>query len=399
MSATTGSDASSTTRRPAGRNRVEPVGALRPGIGGRPGDDPATVGALRPSVAARSGSGNGAGDPCHNGNGNGPGAGDPSGGRPAGGAVAGASPPWLWHAPLVVVGAAAAGGTAVARGTGGVAAAPAVAAGLRGISYAGLVLAAGGLAFAMLAWRDGLRVRRLATLVWSGWLAVVGATVLLLALRDGTGSATPGGDRIVTALSHRLGLLLVGVVWMSAALTGRAAPRAVGLALGLALAGTWVYAGPVAPGWITVVVTVAHIAAACVWAGGLAVLAAVMLPRGPDRHLTGALAAFSRLATGAVAVLAVSGAFHGWSRAGSIGDLFTTGYGQAFWLKVAAVAAMLVVGNGNRLYVARHVTDRPAPDEGPLPLHMLGMFLGAEIAFGILVVVVTGILVGAPVDS
>lgn len=400
MSATTGSDASSTTRRPAGRKRVEPVGALRPGIGGRPGDDPATVGALRPSVATQSGSGNGTGDPSHNGNGNGPGAGDPSGGRPAGGAVAGASPPWLWHAPLVVVGAAAAaGGTAVARGTGGVAAAPAVAAGLRGISYAGLVLAAGGLAFAMLAWRDGLRVRRLATLVWSGWLAVVGATVLLLALRDGTGSATPGGDRIVTALSHRLGLLLVGVVWMSAALTGRAAPRAVGLALGLALAGTWVYAGPVAPGWITVVVTVAHIAAACVWAGGLAVLAAVMLPRGPDRHLTGALAAFSRLATGAVAVLAVSGAFHGWSRAGSIGDLFTTGYGQAFWLKVAAVAAMLVVGNGNRLYVARHVTDRPAPDEGPLPLHMLGMFLGAEIAFGILVVVVTGILVGAPVDS
>ena len=86
-------------------------------------------------------------------------------------------------------------------------------------------------------------------------------------------------------------------------------------------------------------------------------------------------------------------------RAGSIGDLFTTGYGQAFWLKVAAVAAMLVVGNGNRLYVARHVTDRPASDEAPPPLHMLGLYLGAEIAFGILVVVVTGILVGAPVNA
>jgi hypothetical protein len=30
---------------------------------------------------------------------------------------------------------------------------------------------------------------------------------------------------------------------------------------------------------------------------------------------------------------------------------------------------------------------------------MLGLFLGAEIAFGILVVVVTGILVGAPVNA
>jgi copper transport protein len=400
MSATTGSDASNTTRRAAGRKRVEAVGALRPGIGGRPGDDPATVGALRPSLAARSGTGAGTGNRSDDHNGDGGDAGHPSGGRPAGGAVAGASPPWLWHAPLVVLGAAvAAGGSAVARGTGGIVVAPAVAAGVRGISYAGLVLAAGGLAFAMLAWRDGLRVRRLATLVWSGWLTVVAATVLLLALRDGTGSAAPGGDRIVTALSLRLGLLLVGVVWMSAALTGRAAPRAVGLALGLALACTWVYAGPAAPGWPTVVVTVAHIAAACTWAGGLAVLAAVMLPRGSDRHLTGALAAFTRLATGAVAVLAVSGAFHGWSRAGSIGDLFTTGYGQAFWLKVAAVAAMLVVGNGNRLYVARHVTDRPASDEVPPPLHMLGLYLGAEIAFGVLVVVVTGILVGAPVNA
>jgi copper transport protein len=400
MSATTGSDASNTTRRAVGRKRAEAVGALRPGIGGRPGDDPATVGALRPSLAARSGTGAGTGNRFDDHNGDGGDAGHPSGGRPAGGAVAGASPPWLWHAPLVVLGAAtAAGGSAVARGTGGIMVAPAVAAGVRGISYAGLVLAAGGLAFAMLAWRDGLRVRRLATLVWSGWLTVVAATVLLLALRDGTGSATPGGDRIVTALSLRLGLLLVGVVWMSAALTGRPAPRAVGLALGLALACTWVYAGPAAPGWLTVVVTVPHIAAACIWAGGLAVLAAVLLPRGSDPHLTRALAAFTRLATGAVAVLAVSGAFHGWSRAGSIGDLFTTGYGQAFWLKVAAVAAMLVVGNGNRLYVARHVTDRPASDEAPPPLHMLGMYLGAEIAFGILVVVVTGILVGAPVNA
>jgi hypothetical protein len=63
------------------------------------------------------------------------------------------------------------------------------------------------------------------------------------------------------------------------------------------------------------------------------------------------------------------------------------------------VAAMLVGGNGNRLYVARHIMDRPASDEAPPPLHMLGLYLGAEIAFGLLVVVVTGILVGAPVNA
>ena len=86
--------------------------------------------------------------------------------------------PWLRQAPLVLIGAAlAAIGGAVARGTDGIAAAPAVVAGLRAVSYVGLVLAAGSLAFAALAWPEGLRARRLAVAVWSGWLVTVLATV------------------------------------------------------------------------------------------------------------------------------------------------------------------------------------------------------------------------------
>ena len=111
------------------------------------------------------------------------------------------------------------------------------------------------------------------------------------------------------------------------------------------------------------------------------------------------LSSFSRLATVCVATLAVSGAFHGWRRAGSLGDLFTTGSPHAFWLKLAAVAAMLVVANGNRLYVLRHVESRPRAADAAPPLHVFGLFLGAEIAFGAVVMVLTGILVGAPVDG
>jgi copper transport protein len=308
--------------------------------------------------------------------------------------------PWLWQAPLVLLGTSAAAiGAAVARGTDGVSAGPAVVAGMRGVSYVGLVLAAGSLAFALLAWPEGLRSRRLATTVWTGWLVTVLATVAQMVVRDGSGVPLADGDRVVTALGVRLAVLLAGVVWVSAALTGRAAPRAVGLALAAVLAGTWVYAGPAAPGWITVVVTVAHISAACVWAGGLLVLAVVLLPRGSSGPLERPLSSFSRLATGCVVVLAVSGTFHGWSRAGSFGDLFTTGYGHAFWLKLAAVVAMLAVANGNRLYVLRHVETRPRSADTPPPLHLLGLFLGAEIAFGVVVMVVTGILVGAPVDG
>jgi copper transport protein len=364
------------------------VGALRPGLADRPdaGDDPSSVGALRPSVRPRSAETS-----------------DPDAAARRDTAPAEAPTPaaahegWLWQAPLVLLGAAAvATGAAVARGTGGIGAGPVVVAGVRGVSYAGLVLVAGTLAFAALAWPDGLRARRLASTVWVGWLIVVLATVAQLLLRDGSGAPLPGGDRVETALTVRIGVLLVGVVWISAALRGRAAPRVVGLALALVLAGSWVYAGPAAPGWLTVAVTVTHIGAACVWAGGLAVLAVVLLPRGSPAALDRPLARFSRIATVCVAVLAVSGAFHGWGRAGSLGDLFTTGYGHTFWLKLGAVTAMLVVANGNRLYVLRHVEARPRAGGAP-PLHLFGLFLGAEIAFGVVVMVLTGILVGAPV--
>jgi putative copper export protein len=371
------------------------VGALRPGLAGRSGgggDDPSTVGALRPSLRPRAADG-ASPDEATEGDEGSPRAESPA--RPPASREG-----WLRPAPLVLLGTAVvATGAAVARGTGGIAAAPAVVASVRGVSYAGLVLVAGSLAFTAVVWPEGLRARRLASTVWVGWLTVLLATVAQLLLRDGSGTPLPDGGRVVTALGVRIGVLLAGVVWVSAALRARTAPRIVGLALALVLAGTWVYAGPAAPGWLTVVVTLAHILAACVWAGGLVVLAVVLLPRGSIAALEPPLSSFSRVATVCVAVLALSGALHGWSRAGSLGDLFTTGYGHAFWLKVAAVTAMLLVANGNRLYVLRHVESRAPATGAPPPLHILGLFLGAEIAFGVVVMVLTGILVGAPVDG
>jgi putative copper export protein len=310
---------------------------------------------------------------------------------------------------------------AVARGTAGDAVVtPAVTAAVRAASYLGLVMAAGSTAFVTVVWPRGRGDRRLAMMVWFGWLTIGAATVLQLAVHEGAGLLVPGGDRIAKALALRLGVLLLGVAWTSAGVRGRPASRFAGLALFVALTSTWVYAGPVAPSVTTVVVTVVHIAAACLWTGGLAVLAVVLLPLGRTPALARVLGRFSRLATVCVAVLAVSGTLHAVSRAGTAGGLFTTPYGYAFWLKVAAVGVMLLVANGNRHYVLRHIrkahmsVNLPAAvgatrhgsngDDladrgraGAPPLQMLGLFLGAEIAFGLLVMVLTGVLVGSPV--
>ena len=199
------------------------MGALRPGLADRPdgGDDPSSVGALRPGLRPRS-----------------EGASSPDAATPPDEAASPGEAPvrtlepregWLWQAPLVLLGAAVVAiGAAVARGTGGIAANPAVVAGVRGVSYAGLVLVAGTLVFAALAWPEGLRARRLASTVWVGWLTVLLATVAQLLLRDGSGAPLPDGGRVETALGVRIGVLLAGVVWVSAALRGRAAPKVVG---------------------------------------------------------------------------------------------------------------------------------------------------------------------------
>ncbi|HET6665463.1 MAG TPA: CopD family protein [Acidimicrobiales bacterium] len=311
---------------------------------------------------------------------------------------------------------------AIARSTAGDAVVtPVVTACVRAASYVGLVMAVGSTAFVTLVWPRGRGDRRLAMMVWFGWLTIGAATVLQLALHEGAGVLAPGGDRIAKALALRLGVLLAGVAWTSAAMRGRPTSRVAGLALLVALTSTWIYAGPVAPGVGTAMVTVVHIAAACLWAGGLAVLAVVLMPLGRTAALARVLARFSRLATVCVAVLAVSGTLHAVSRTGSAGNLFTTRYGYVFWLKVAAVGVMLLVANGNRHYVLRHIRKaRPSPirpaavganrhaangggtadaqRDGAPPLQMLGLFLGAEIAFGLLVMVLTAVLVGAPVS-
>ncbi|HKA83096.1 MAG TPA: CopD family protein [Acidimicrobiales bacterium] len=296
---------------------------------------------------------------------------------------------------------------------------PAVAAAVRAASYLGLVMAVGSTAFVTLVWPRGRGDRRMAMMVWFGWLTIGAATVLQLALHEGADLVVPGGDRIATALALRLGLLLAGLAWTSSAMRGRPASRAVGLAVFVALTSTWVYAGPVAPGVATATLTVVHVAAACLWTGGLAVLAVVLMPLGRTPALARVLARFSRLATACVAVLAVSGTLHAVARTGSVSELFTTPYGYAFWFKVAGVGAMLLVANGNRHYVLRHVRRaRPGPTRpaavganrhgvngggsseldrlGAPPLQMLALFLGAEIAFGLLVIVLTGVLVGSP---
>ncbi|CAM00019.1 copper resistance D family protein [Saccharopolyspora erythraea] len=90
-----------------------------------------------------------------------------------------------------------------------------------------------------------------------------------------------------------------------------------------------------------------HVVAAALWAGGLAALLFFVAPR--RGLLAVALPRFSKLATAALATVAVTGAFNGLMQLAitpgvGLAGLLTTGYGQLVLLKTACLVAVALLG-------------------------------------------------------
>ncbi len=87
---------------------------------------------------------------------------------------------------------------------------------------------------------------------------------------------------------------------------------------------------------------VAHVVAAAIWVGGLAVLLFHAIKR--DIPLRRALERFSPLALIAIVLLALSGLSNAYTRLNSFDELFTNGYGQIILVKVALILALGLLG-------------------------------------------------------
>jgi len=123
-------------------------------------------------------------------------------------------------------------------------------------------------------------------------------------------------------------------------------------------------------------VHVAHVLAAGVWLGSLAVVVAIS-----DRQ-TGAviLRRFAAVALPGAAIAVAAGLTATWLCVGNISGLWQTGYGRVLVLKAALVGGVGVCGytNWQRL--------RKQPESGASPV------IGIEVALAIVVVIVTGYL-------
>ncbi len=251
---------------------------------------------------------------------------------------------------------------------------------LRAIGFAGIALAVGVPVLALLCWPAAWGSPRLRRLAVGGALAVVVTAVLTFLLQgpyaagSGVGTAFEGSLLSATA-SSRTGWALLARVALASALAAALAPawRSGSAPERPALAGAAVFATglvvataatghPVAGSWplLAVAVAAVHVAAMAVWLGGLAGLLVGLVRPGPDAaDVAEAMPRFSRIAFGAVAALVVSGIVQAVREVGSPTALLDTTYGGVLLAKVALVLVVLGAAGVSRVWVQQRLGVRP----------------------------------------
>ena len=138
-----------------------------------------------------------------------------------------------------------------------------------------------------------------------------------------------------------------------------------------------------------------HVAAAGVWAGGLAFLALLLVEAGGDRWSLArtAVPRFSTLAVASVVALVGTGIVSGFLEIRSWSGLWETTYGRLLLVKVAILVPLLALGAfNNRVSVPRLRAATP----GPPARRAFARTVGAELALLLVIVGVTTALVAEP---
>jgi copper transport protein len=238
---------------------------------------------------------------------------------------------------------------------------------VRWLGYLGLVLLCGAILVLALWWPPRLDNTGIVRIIWiaAGMVAVATAGELAVQVPNVAGGfAAVGGADIISVLASpygqahllRLALLVAAVILVRPLIRHRSwgFERVLLAALGSIAIDTWSVAGhPYASAQpaVTIVADMVHVAAMCVWLGGLVMLAIFVLPRADAAELARIVPAWSRWAATAVVALVVSGAVQAVVEVGSWSAVVGTSYGRLVLLKVVLLAGVLVVAAFSRRLV------------------------------------------------
>jgi copper transport protein len=276
----------------------------------------------------------------------------------------------------------------------------------RFFAFALLLLVVGGavaLAYPLRSASERLR-RRLQILIgiWAALLCLVALAGIVLQSADaggfGLGEALRR-DSVSSVLDTRFGkvwlaeaLLTGGVALIALVGTSEVVLAAVAVPL---LAAPSLAGHASVSGGLALVADVAHVTAAAIWTGGLALVVVALLGAGADRwRLAGrAVPRFSRLAVVSVAVLIVAGTLNAYEQVGAWRGFWDTTYGLVLLAKIVLVLPVLALGAfNNRFAVPRLRSDVASAGEKRRFLRMVG----AELALVVAVLALTSVLVAEP---
>lgn len=274
----------------------------------------------------------------------------------------------------------------------------------RAFAFGSMLLLIGGLAFLVLVWPEGRTHAGARRAVWLALAVLSVASIANIALQGayaaGVGLAKAVdpdvvGDVVSARFGQvylvRLGLLVIAALLVRMFFGGEPPSwwRWVAGAVGVGIVATPGFAGHAAIGSnkpFALIADVAHVGAASLWLGGLAMLTLLVLPRRTD-DLKATVRRYSEVAFWSVVVLVCTGVFQGWRQVGTLDALKTTPYGKLLIVKTALVAAMLGFA-----WLSRRATHAKwSPDTAG----RVRMTVGIETGVAVAVLVVTSLLVNA----
>ena len=247
----------------------------------------------------------------------------------------------------------------------------------------------------------GTRAQRVAR------VGLFGAALILVTALARLGMQLAAVRDPFTGTGPGMGVILSGTTWGKAwlvqvvlALVALAAfaRRRWGLALiaALGLAFTPAFSGHAIGSsrwpWFAVLLDGLHTLAAALWIGAMAMLAAgIALPRqsGRPELALSMIAAFSPLALGAAATVALTGGVAGAMHLGSLSALVSSRYGRTLLIKVGMVLAVVALGAFNWKRAGPQAMQQG--DE-----RSMARSIRAELAVSLLVLLATAVLIVTP---
>ncbi len=277
---------------------------------------------------------------------------------------------------------------------------------VRILGYISLALLVGAALVLSVLWPDRLDRRGAVRLLWIGAIAVAVTSLLEVVLEvwyvsgplDEVGwsqARTVMLNQYGAAHSVRIGVALAAPLLLSPLIygAGRRPAQILAMMVGVLGLATWPASGHPAASPVpalSLVADLTHLAAMSVWLGGLAMLAAFLLPKAHPSELAGIVPIWSRWAQVAVSVLLATGVVQSLIEVGSVDGLFATGYG---WMVVAKVG--LLAGVLGLAWQSRRLVSRVAAHAAGAAARLRGLVL-AEASGIAVVLAVASVLVQTP---